>query len=212
MGIERPFLIDIPDEWAGTRVILRRYRDEDAQSLFDAVMESQAHIRQWLPWADLYHSIDDAVEFVRRQSGHWALHGHVGMAIFSRADGTYLGGTGFTVRSLAVPSFEIGYWLRQSAEGHGYMSEAVRLITTYLFDNLGAQRVMIRCDARNARSKAVAERLGFPFEGCTRHDEIGTDGSLRDSLTYAMVPDDFARIRTMWPDLLPFPGGEGAGG
>jgi RimJ/RimL family protein N-acetyltransferase len=212
MGIERPFLTDIPAEWVGPRVIVRRYREEDARPLFDAVMESQAHIRQWLPWADLYHTVDDAVEFVRRQSGHWAASGHVGLAIFSRADGAYLGGTGFTVRSLAVPSFEIGYWLRQSAEGHGYMSEAVRLITAYLFDTLGARRVFIRCDARNTRSKAVAERLGFPFEGCTRHDEIGTDGSIRDSLTYAMIPDDFARARTMWTDRLPFPGGEGGRG
>ena len=122
-----------------------------------------------------------------------------------------LGGSGFTVSSLAVPSFEIGYWLRQSAEGHGYMSEAVRLITTYLFDNLGAQRVMIRCDARNARSKAVAERLGFPFEGGTRHDEIGTDGTVRDSLIYAMIPDDFARVRRHGRIGSPSPVGKGLG-
>ena len=198
MGIARPFLIDMPPEWSGPRVILRRYREEDAPLLFDAVLESQSHIRQWLPWADAYRTIDDAVEFVRRQSGHWASSEQVGMAIFSRADGAYLGGSGFTIRSLAVPSFEIGYWLRQSAEGHGYMTEAVRLITTYLFESLGAQRVCIRCDARNVRSKTVAERLGYSFEGCTRNDEIGTDGTLRDTLTYALIPDAFARVRTAW--------------
>ncbi|MDQ2784664.1 MAG: GNAT family N-acetyltransferase [Chloroflexota bacterium] len=198
MGIERPFLIDIPDEWIGPRIILRRYREDDARLLFDAVMESQASIRQWLPWVDLYHTVDDAVEFVRRQSGHWSLHGHVGMAIFSRADGTYLGATGFTARNLAVPSFEIGYWLRQSAEGHGYMSEAVRIVTSFLFDDLRAQRVEIRCDARNQRSGAVAARLGYPLEGTLRHDSLGTDGTIRDTLVYAMIPDDFARARATW--------------
>lgn len=198
MSIERPFLIDIPDEWIGPRISVRRYQEGDARSLFEAVMESQAHIRQWLPWADMYHSIDDAIEFVRRQTGHWALSGHVGMAIFSRADGTYLGATGFTVRSPAAPSFEIGYWLRQSAEGQGYMSEAVRLVTSFLFDNLHAQRVEIRCDARNRRSGAVAERLGYPLEGTLRHDSLGTDGAIRDTLVYAMIPDDFARVREAW--------------
>ncbi|MCA1725229.1 MAG: GNAT family N-acetyltransferase [Thermomicrobia bacterium] len=198
MGIERPFLIAMPDEWIGPRIIMRRYTEDDARPLFAAVMESQAHLRQWLPWANTYHSLDDAIEFVRRQTGHWALSGHVGMAIFSRADGTYLGATGFTVRSLAVPSFEIGYWLRQSAEGHGYMSEAVRLATTFLFDRLSAQRVFIRCDARNARSKAVAERLGFTFEGCHRRDEIGTGGIIRDTLVYALIPDEFAQVRKSW--------------
>ncbi|MCA1668710.1 MAG: GNAT family N-acetyltransferase [Thermomicrobia bacterium] len=175
MGIERPFLIAMPDEWIGPRIIMRRYTEDDARPLFAAVMESQAHLRQWLAWADTYHSLDDAIEFVRRQTGHWA-----------------------AVRSLAVPSFEIGYWLRQSAEGHGYMSEAVRLATTFLFDRLSAQRVFIRCDARNARSKAVAERLGFTFEGCHRRDEIGTGGIIRDTLVYALIPDEFAQVRKSW--------------
>jgi ribosomal-protein-serine acetyltransferase len=198
MGIDRPLLVDIPNEWVGPRVIVRRWQEADAGPLFDAIMESKAHIRRWLPWADEYHTVDDAVEFVRRQSGHWALGDHVGMGIFSRADGTILGSAGFTIRNLAVPSFEIGYWLRSSAEGHGYMSEAVRLVTAFLFDGLGAQRVAILCDARNMRSKAVAERLGFVLEGCHRHDSLGIDGSIRDSLVYALTPVDFARVRTGW--------------
>ena len=146
--------------------------------LFDAVMESQAHIRQWLPWADLYHTVDDAVEFVRRQSGHWALHGHVGMAIFSRADGAYLGGTGFTVRSLAVPSFEIGYWLRQSAEGHGYMSEAVRLITTYLFDTRRAA-----CHAFAAMRATTAAKPSPNASASPSRDAPATMRSARTALS-----------------------------
>ncbi len=149
-------------------------------------------------WADTYHSVDDAIEFVRRQSGHWALHAEVGTAIFIRESGALLGSVGFRIRNLAVPSFEIGYWLRQSAEGHGYMSEAVRIVTSFLFDDLRAQRVMIRCDARNRRSGAVAKRLGYPLEGTLRHDSLGADGAIRDTLVYAMIPDDYARARAMW--------------
>jgi len=198
MGITRPFLHDLPSEWVSPRLVLRRWRDEDAQLLVDAVMESRDHIRRWLPWADTYHTVDDAIEFVRRQSGHWALHAEIGIGIFARDDGTLLGGSGFHIRNLDIPFFEIGYWLRQSAEGHGYMSEAVRTITRFLFDTMGAERVMIRCDARNARSKGVAERLGFPFEGMMRHDTLDPTGAIRDTLVYAMIPDDYARARAMW--------------
>jgi len=199
MAITRPLLRDLPDEWASERLLLRRWRDEDAQALYDAVIESREHIRPWMPWADSYQTVDDAVEFIRRQSGHWALRDEVVIGIFARDDGTPLGGSGFHVHDFAIPSFEIGYWLRRSAEGHGYMSEAVRTITRFLFEDLGAQRVMIRCDARNRRSAHVAERLGFPFEGTLRRDSLDPQGDIRDSLVYAMIPDDYARARETWP-------------
>jgi ribosomal-protein-serine acetyltransferase len=198
MSLRRPFLRDFPEALIGPRVMLRRWRDDDAQPLFDAIMESRDHLQRWMLWAASYHTVDDAVEFVRRQSGHWALDAHVGMGLFARQGETLLGSAGFHVRSFDIPSIEIGYWLRQSAEGHGYMTEAVRLITNFAFDEFGARRVMIRCDARNARSKAVAERLGYVFEGCHRNDSLGTDGDVRDTLVYAMTPEDFAAARAAW--------------
>jgi RimJ/RimL family protein N-acetyltransferase len=198
MSITRPFLRDLPSEWAGARIVVRRWRDDDAPLLFDAIMESQAHLRRWLPWAGTYQTVDDAIEYVRRQSGHWSLREEVGVGIFARDDGRLLGGSGFHVHNYDLPSFEIGYWLRHSAEGHGYMSEAIRLLTAFLFDTFGAQRVMIRCDAANRRSGAVAERLGFPLEGTRRHDSLRADGTIRDTLVYAMIPDDYARARQAW--------------
>ncbi len=198
MTITRPFLHDLPFEWISPRLVLRRWRDEDAQPLYDAIIESREHIRPWMSWADTYRSVDDATEFVRRQSGHWSLHDHVGTGIFTCEGGLLLGSVGVHLRNLDIPFFEIGYWLRQSAEGHGYMSEAVRTITRFLFDAMGAERVMIRCDARNVRSKNVAERLGFPFEGTMRHDTLDPTGVIRDTLVYAMIPEDFARVRQAW--------------
>lgn len=198
MGIPRPLLRDLPSEWIGPRVVLRRWRDEDAQPLFDAIMESREYLRRWLPWADTYHTVDDAIEFVRRQSGHWALSDHVGLGLFSRVEKGLLGSAGFHVRDFNIPVIEIGYWLRQSAEGYGYMTEAVRLLTRFAFEEFGAQRTMIRCDARNQRSKAVPERLGYIFEGHMRHDSLGADGQVRDTLFYAMIPADYARARETW--------------
>ncbi|MHB8645868.1 MAG: GNAT family N-acetyltransferase [Thermomicrobiales bacterium] len=198
MPITRPFLHDLPSEWIGERIVVRRWRDEDAQPLFDAIIESRERLRQWMAWADTYHSVDDAVEFIRGQSGHWALHSHIGTGIFTKDEGTLLGSIGLHLHDLHVPVVELGYWIRTSAEGHGYISEAVRRMTAFAFEEFGVQRLVIRCDARNSRSKAVAERLGFLFEGCHRRDSIGTDGAIRDTLVYAMIPDDYARVRETW--------------
>ena len=198
MGIDRPFLIDIPAEWRGPRSVLRRWRDEDAPALFEAVVDSREHVRQWEPWADTYQSIDDATEFIRRQSGHWALHEHLGFGIFAPADGGLLGGIGLHIRDLRVPAFEIGYWIRRTAAGQGYVSEATRMITSFAFDRLGARRVMIRCDARNVRSARVPERVGYVREARLRCETIATDGAIRDTLVYAMIREDYERARASW--------------
>jgi RimJ/RimL family protein N-acetyltransferase len=67
----------------------------------------------------------------------------------------------------------------------------VKLLTDFAFTSLGAQRVMIRCDARNTRSAAVAERLGFVREAHLRNElRTHTDSELRDTLIFSLIPSD----------------------
>lgn len=199
MGIERALLIDLPAEWGGERVVLRHWRDEHAAALFAVVMASRGRLARWFPWAAHFRGVDDARALIRRNSDHWARRESFGLGIFRRTDEALLGSVGVSVRDWAVPSFELGYWLGRDAEGRGYVSEAVRIMTQFLFEGLRAERVAIGCDARNARSKAVPERLGFVFEGALRRDSLAPDGTIRDSLIYAMIPDDYERARATWP-------------
>ena len=115
------------------------------------------------------------------------------LGIFSR-DGLFLGGCALHVQDWSVPSFMIGYWIRKSSEGRGYVSEAVRLLTRYAFDKLAAVRVVIHCDARDSRSASVAERLGYVFEGRARCVRRDTSGQLADMLHFAMLRDEYTRL------------------
>jgi RimJ/RimL family protein N-acetyltransferase len=89
-----------------------------------------------------------------------------------------------------VPRFEIGYWCRTRFAGQGYITEAVRGITGFALDHLGAKRVEIRCDSLNRRSARVAERCGFRLEGELRNAELGSDGTPRNFLVYSMLPEE----------------------
>ena len=178
------------DELRGERVLVRPYRESDAEALREAVEESREHIRPWLPWADAHQSVEETRDWIVHCIAHWLLREDLPLSIWEIESGRYLGGTGLHPRNWGIGYFEIGYWLRRSAAGHGYMQEAVRLIVDYAFEHLGAQRVEIRCDARNRRSAAVAERLGFVREAHLRHRERAPDGSLRDTLVFALIPSD----------------------
>ena len=183
-------LVPVFEELRGERVIVRPYCVEDAEALREAVEESRDHLRPWLPFADEHQSVEETRDFIIRTSANWLLRENFTLGIWQKTTGTFLGGSGFHVRDWDLHYFEIGYWLRQSAEGNGYMAEAVRLITDYLFEQFGAQRVEIRCDALNQRSAAVARGLGFLQEAHMRNMRRAADGSLRDFLVFSLIPTD----------------------
>jgi ribosomal-protein-serine acetyltransferase len=178
------------DELRGERVSVRGLRAEDAAALKEAVDESREHIRPWLPFAEDHRTVAEARDWIVRSMAAWLVRDDLRMSVWETASGRFLGGIGLHPRDWNIGYFEIGYWLRQKAEGHGYMGEAVRLVTDYAFDHLAAHRVEIRCDARNRRSAAVAERLGFVREAHLRYNLRSVDGTIRDTLVYALTVDD----------------------
>jgi RimJ/RimL family protein N-acetyltransferase len=121
------------------------------------------------------------------------------VGIFDRANGRLLGGSGLTRIDWNIRRFEIGYWLRESEVGQGYVTEAVQVLTRFAFEQLQANRVQIRMNPRNARSRAVPERLGFIYEGCLRNEFPDAQGNASDTDVFALLPDDYQRLN--WPGV-----------
>jgi RimJ/RimL family protein N-acetyltransferase len=195
----RPILLDLPQRFVGQRVLMRPFVDDDTPAMHAAITESRAHLRPWMPWYDNHGSLNDTRDYIRTTMGNWILRTELSLGIFAHDTGAFLGGTGLHIQSWDIPAFEIGYWLRKSAEGHGYVTESTRLLTTFAFDGLAAQRVVIRCDARNSRSAAIPQRLGYVLEGTLRYDQIDPEGKPRDTLIFAMIREDYQRARVGWP-------------
>ena len=183
-------LIPLFTELKGERVAIRLYREEDAQALFEAVAESRDHIRPWLPFADAHQTIEESRDWIIQQQANFLLRESMSYGLWDTTSGRFVGGSGLHPRNWDIGYFEIGYWLRASATGRGYITETVKLCTNYLFTHLHANRVEIRCDAKNERSAAVPRRLGFVQEGLKRNDMQNTAGELRSTLIFAMTPED----------------------
>ena len=97
-----------------------------------------------------------------------------------------VGSISLHVRDVSVPYYEIGYWVRQSAAGKGYITEAVLLLADYAFIHLHAARLEIRTAASNEKSRAVAERAGFRLEA-TLKNACRSQGHLDDTLVYSRI-------------------------
>lgn len=186
-------LIELPDELRGSRVVLRPYRADDAGDVLEAVDESREHLRPWVNWVDAMATHEDCRDYCIRCAAKWSLRTDLSVGIFDAGSGRYLGGTGLHEPDWELRSFEIGYWIRRSAEGSGYVSEAVRLLIELAFGCLQARRVQLTCDADNHASRRVAEHAGFVLEGTPRNAAVGREGEAMDWLMFSLVPADLDR-------------------
>jgi ribosomal-protein-serine acetyltransferase len=183
-----PLLIPFETTLAGERVTLHAWREEDAAALQAAVASSRDHRRPWMHLADQHQTVEETRVWIVRSAARWLLREGMNFGIWSPDGERLYGSIGIYPDRWDIPAFEISYWLRAGAEGHGYITEAAGLLTDYLLVQQGAQRVQIRCDARNTRSAAVPRRLGYALEGTLRHAERALDGTLETTLIFARIP------------------------
>jgi ribosomal-protein-serine acetyltransferase len=184
-------LIPLFKELRSERITIRPYRESDAQAIFEAVAESRDHVRPWLPFADEHQTVEESRDWIIHTMAQWLLREDLAIGIWETATDRFLGGTGIHPHNWDTGYFEIGYWIRASAAGHGYVTEAVRLLANYIFDTLKATRLEIRCDELNVRSAAIPQRLGFVQEGRLRNNATTPDGSLRSTLVFSLIPGEW---------------------
>ncbi|MBN1200962.1 MAG: GNAT family N-acetyltransferase [Anaerolineae bacterium] len=185
---QNPILRDFPDQFESERLIIRAPRPGDGPAVNEAIHESLDELKPWMPWADPAPSVADTEAHMRGAAARFLQREDLPLLLFRKNGGLFIGGSGLHRINWSVPCMEIGYWVRTSQQGNGYITEAVRRITTFALEKLGAQRVEIRCDARNTRSAAVAERAGYSLEARFHHHMRGVDGVLRDTLIYVLFP------------------------
>lgn len=190
-----PILRDIPEQIETERLIIRVPRAGDGQAIYEAVKESHDRLKPWFPWAKNVLTLEEYEVLVRTKQGEFQLKKDIMLFIFLKENGKMIGSTGLHPRDWSVPKFEIGYWIRSGYEGKGYVIETVNGLTKFAFETVGAKRVLIRCDARNERSRSVAERAGYTYEGTFRNFERCHDdeSQMTDMLYFSMIDSDYKK-------------------
>lgn len=87
-------------------------------------------------------------------------------------------------------SGELGYTLSRHFWGHGYMTEAGKLILGLAFNVLGLERVYAESDVRNEASVKLMNRLGMTHEGTLRRNHM-LNGVLNDSVHYSILKEEY---------------------
>ncbi len=124
-------------------------------------------------------------------------------AVIDNAAGRAVGSTSYLNIRAEHRGLEIGStWISKASRGTRINPAMKHLMLSHAFGTLGAVRVELRTDARNARSRAAIEKLGAVCEGTLRAHMIMPDAALRDTVVYAITRDDWAGVKRGLLDRL----------
>lgn len=139
--------------------------------------------------ADAREMIEDAL---KAQSAGTAL----AFTTIERASGKIAGGSRFLNIRAHDRVAEIGFtYVGRAWQRSAVNTEAKLLMLTHAFETWNVNRVEFKTDSLNAQSRQALTRLGAIEEGTLRNHMLMSDGRLRHSVYFSILPDEWPGVR-----------------
>ena len=176
-------------EIATNRLILRRFKEDDAQEMFDT-WANDSEVTKYLTWrphgtVDVTKQIlkDWCEEYKNNNYYHW------GITINSKL----IGAISIVRQSERDDYVEIGYCIGKSYWGQGIMTEAASAVIDFCFSELSCNKVEISHATKNPASGRVAQKCGLTFDGIRRQHFRKHDGELLDIAYYSILKSEWEK-------------------
>ena len=127
--------------------------------------------------------------FARHQAERKAGHA-IAFRIKHKAEGWFCGLVEVRAIDRQHSLGELSFWLAVEAWGQGYMTEAVREVVRYGFEDLGLNRLYAYHMLRNPASGRVLEKNGFKQEGLLRQ-RVRKWGKFEDVALWAILQEEW---------------------
>ncbi|MBE6183365.1 GNAT family N-acetyltransferase [Heyndrickxia ginsengihumi] len=167
--------------------LLQQHKEE----LFTLIDSNREHLRKWLLWVDKRQTIQDLDPIIAMWINNYAENNGFDAGI--RFRGELVGMIGLHYINWKNRSTSIGYFLSETAQGHGIITRSISALLMYLFVELKLNRVEIQCAVHNIRSIAVPKRLGFTKEGIIRDGQWLYD-HYEDLVIYSMLAKEWDTV------------------
>lgn len=174
-------------------VLLRPFRLEDAEQLFEAARESLTDIEPWMSWAHDAYSREESEGYIRIARARWEEGTMYGFAVTDARNGDVLGGCGLNHIHPVYYLCNLGYWVRSSRHGEGIAGRAAKLAARFGFEGAGIIRAEIVTAVGNEKSRRVAEKIGAHYEGILRNRMV-VGKAIYDAHMFSLLPSDFGLI------------------
>ena len=170
------------------RLVLQPPRLNDWPDWHAVRSRNQTYLQPFEPaWPDNCLTRDFFKRRLKRQRADWDADLARYFLIRRAADGALIGGININnIHMGAARHGSLGYWLAESCQGQGYMSESVHRVIDYAFNDLHLQRVHAACVPENVRSMRLLTKIGMNEEGFAK-EYIQINGVWRDHHLFGLT-------------------------
>lgn len=138
---------------------------------------------------------EDLKKYIEESMAERAAKTRYAFVIFDKQTQQYAGSTSFGNVSNKDQKLEIGWtWIGNDFQRSGLNVHCKFVLLKYIFEVMGFERVELKTDERNLKSREAIEKIGAKFEGILRNHILMRDGFRRSSVYYSILKNE-------WPDV-----------
>ena len=171
------------------RLIIKYIEERDVNDMYEYA--SLDEVCEYLLWSPHINS-DVTRGYIEHLQKRYIRGLYADWAITLKDSGKMIGTCGYASIDSWNSVCEIGYVLSPTYQGCGYMTEAVNAVLSLTFDTIGMNKAVLRIINENARSKKLAERVGFRFDRVV-WSEMEIKDVMRDIAHYEMTDEEYKR-------------------
>lgn len=171
-----------------TRLILRRFTAEDAESVFYN-WASDDEVTKYLTWPT-HTCVNDSQGYMKYCVQSYADIRSYQWGIEIKETGVLIGNISVVKAMDDIDALELGWVIGRRYWGKGYMPEAAQRVVAFLFDEVSANRIAARHDPHNQNSGRVMQKIGMKYEGTLRQCDRNNQGIV-DCCYYSILKSDW---------------------
>jgi RimJ/RimL family protein N-acetyltransferase len=169
-------------------VTLRPWGEEGDVEAIVAACNDPA-IAEFLEMIPSPYRAEDAREYIARTQEGWEAGTTSNFAVV--VEDAAVGSIGVRWLEPDQGVAEVGYWVAPETRGRGVCTRAVRLVSRWVLEVRGIERLQLRADEKNVASNRVAEKAGFTREGVLRSSRYNPRlGRRVDFVMYSLLPGE----------------------
>ena len=171
-----------------TRLILRRFTEHDAQDMFNN-WATDHEVTRYLSWP-VHTDVEVSKKILFGWIASYTNPEFYQWAIMLKDEQKVIGTISLITLSNNHENCEIGYCIGRKYWGQGIVTEALQGVISFLFREVGFERISAFHHSENIASGRVMVKAGMQYEGRLRHFHKNTKGEFVDCDFYSILKTD----------------------
>ncbi len=169
----------------GNKIFLKEMEESDAKKLHEYSKEPK--LNEFSGPYNASESIEKSIEYIKNSKKNILEKKSYILGLYEKNTNDFLGTIGFFDLDDENKNGEIGFWVAKNYWNKGYMTEAIKVMTDYIFKELKYHRIFAHFHELNKAVERILSKAGYEKEGELREAINSNKGRYYNDIVYGIV-------------------------